>query len=86
MNKLNDWLNSVYSDGSCNFVSNPLPKKGETISIKIRVKADSPVKNVIFRTKQNGIEVLKPMTFEAIKNGLAYYSVDIQVWEDELCS
>lgn len=84
MEKNNNWLDSVYSDGSCNFVSNPLPKKGETISIKIRVKADSPVKNVIFRTKQNGIEVLKPMTLESTKNGLAYYSVDIQVWEDEI--
>ena len=32
MEKINNWLDSVYSDGSCNFVSNPLPKKGETIS------------------------------------------------------
>ena len=30
-------LNSIYTDGSCYFVSNPNPKKGETIRIKIRV-------------------------------------------------
>lgn len=84
MEKNNNWLDSVYSDGSCNFVSNPLPKKGETISIKIRLKENSPVTSVFFRTKQNGIEVLKKMNFVEVKNGLAYYSVDIQVWEDEL--
>ena len=84
MEKINNWLDSVYSDGSCNFVSNPLPKKGETISIKIRFKENSPVTSVFFRTKQNGIEVLKKMNFVELKNGLAYYSVDIQVWEDEL--
>ena len=28
----NNWLKSVYSDGSKWFVSNPLPKKGEKIT------------------------------------------------------
>ena len=84
MEKINNWLDSVYSDGSCNFVSNPLPKKGETISIKIRLKENSPVTSVFFRTKLNGIEVLKKMNFVEVKNGLVYYSVEIQIWEDEL--
>ena len=50
------WLESIYSDGSKFFVSNPLPKRGEKIKIFIRMYDSSPVKAVMLRTKLNGIE------------------------------
>ena len=30
------WLESIYSDGSCYFVSNPTPKTGEKIKIALQ--------------------------------------------------
>lgn len=78
------WLDSIYSDGSCNFVSIPLPKKGDKICIKVRVLDNAPIDAVVFKTKFNGIEVLKTMEKSYVENGLAYYSIEVQVWEDLL--
>lgn len=87
-----DWLKSVYSDGSKWFVSNPLPKKGEKITIALQVSEDSPVKAVVLRTKLNGVERLfkmKKITDKNIlatntANGLSRYETSIQVFEKEL--
>ena len=37
------WLDSVYSDGSKYYVSNPFPKKGETISIRLRMLSNPDI-------------------------------------------
>lgn len=37
------WLQSVYSDGTEQFVSSPVPSLGEEIMIKIRVEENTPV-------------------------------------------
>lgn len=81
---MKDWLNSVYSDGSKYFVSNPLPKKGETIRISMRCIENDDLNGVIFRGKVNGAEQLITMNKEKVVNGLTYYSCEITVWEDEL--
>ena len=78
------WLESIYSDGSKFFVSNPLPKRGEKIKIFIRMYDSSPVKAVMLRTKLNGIENVLNMDKEFVENGLAYYSTEVTVYEDVL--
>ena len=37
---MEEWLESVYSDGSSDFVSNPAPALGETVQIRLRCYAD----------------------------------------------
>ena len=77
------WLESIYTDGSRNFISNPHPKKGEKIKVSLRTLEDSPIQYVILRTKLNGIEI--PFTMNRIKskNGLSYYeSPEITLYED----
>lgn len=76
------WLNSVYSDGSKYFVSNPLPKRNEIIKISIRVRCNDELKHIILRTKPNGVESLLEMCKEKTINGLDYYSTSIRVFED----
>lgn len=84
MNNSNTWLNSVYSDGSCWFVSNPLPKKGEKITLAIQLSEKAPVTSVILRGKLNGVEQLKKMECKQKKNGLLRYEAQVQIWEKEL--
>lgn len=87
----NDWLKSVYSDGSKWFVSNPLPKKGDKITIALQIQDDSPVTSVILKTKLNGVERLfkmKKITDKDVlaKNtaiGLSRYETSVQVFEKE---
>lgn len=78
------WLESVYSDGSKYFVSNPLPKKAETIKIKIRLIEQEEVKHIFLRTKINGVEKLISMEKDSMVNGLAYYSCEVTIYEDVL--
>ncbi|PXV91216.1 alpha-glucosidase [Lachnotalea glycerini] len=78
------WLDSVYSDGSKYYVSNPFPKKGETISIRLRMLSNPDIKHVLLRTKEFGIEQLYTMNLFEKKNGLTYFTYDVTVWETKL--
>ncbi len=77
------WLKSVYSDGSCNFVSNPTPKKGEKISIAVQVFENAPLDGVFLSGKQNGVGFPKKMTHTESKDGLARYELEVQIFEKE---
>ena len=81
---MEQWLNSIYTDGTKYFVSNPLPKKGEEVTISIRMLEDSPAIAVLLRTKLNGIEQLITMEKYKVKNKLAYYKASVKVYEDVL--
>lgn len=83
MNLENNWQSTVYSDGSKFFVSNPLPKKGETITIALQVKEDSPVTNVFLSGKKNGTTRPEHMTLVSNQNGLSRYETSIQIFEKE---
>jgi len=81
---MTSWLHSVYTDGTQQFVSNPTPKKGETIKIQLRVIDDAPITHILLRTKLNGVEIQKEMVKHEIIQELAYYETSITVYEDEL--
>ena len=78
------WLNSIYTDGSKYFVSNPLPKKGEEIKIFLRCLKDAPIDTILLRTKLNGVEQLIEMHEEYDDEYLKYYSSEVLCFEDML--
>ncbi len=83
---MNEILNSIYTDGSRYFVSNPHPKKGETIKIKLRVLKNTIIENILFRTRLNGEEIIIPMIKEEMNSTdyVDYYFVEIKTYEDIL--
>lgn len=82
---MNDlWLESVYSDGTAAFVSNPCPNLFETVTIKLRFYRDAPVKHVLLRTIPNGIERFIPMTRSKEEKGLVYYEAPLQITENRM--
>lgn len=78
---MEDWLASVYSDGTKYFISNPLPELGETVTISLRFGEQSPVECVYVRTVPNGTEVLVLMERSDVKDGLVYYKADVTMNE-----
>ena len=80
MNK-EKWLQSLYSDTSENFVSNPYPKKGEKISISIRFLKNDSVRHVILRSRELGVEHLYEMKKDYEEKNLCYYSVEVQIFD-----
>ncbi len=81
---MEQWLESVYSDGTECFVSNPQPALYETVTIRIRMYEDAPVRHVLLRTIPNGAEHLTEMTEEKRENGLVYYAVPLKITENRM--
>ena len=84
MTKDNRWLESVYSDGTPYFVSNPQPSLGETVKISIRMYEDAPVKCVILRTAPNGADTMIEAVRGRVENGLVYYEAKMKMVEKRM--
>ena len=78
------WLESVYSDGSRYFVSTPEPELGQTVSVRIRMYDDAPVRHVFVRTCPNGAERLTEAEKVKTEHGLAYYEASFTVSETRM--
>ncbi len=79
-----DWLDSVYSDGSPFFVSNPAPSFGETVRIRLRMEENAPVNAVILRSIPNGGELHVPMHISQTKKGLTYWEAELPMLEKRM--
>ena len=75
------WFESVHSDGTAAFVSNPAPKLFEDVTIRLRMYDDAPVKHVILRSMPNGMERLDDMQVVKRENGFVYYEATLQMNE-----
>lgn len=75
----NNWLQSVYSDSTENFVSNPCPRKGENITIRLQMTENEEIREVILRTREFGIENRIPMKLISTERGLKIYEAEVRV-------
>ena len=78
------WTESVYSDGTADFVSDPAPKLGQTVRILIRFYADAPVRSVALRTVPNGADTLIPAKPVRTCRGLVYWQAELKMTEPRM--
>ena len=78
------WLESVYSDGTECFVSNPQPKLFETVTVYLRVYEDAPVRHVFLRTIPNGVEMLIEARKAKTEHGFVYYAAELKITENRM--
>ena len=81
---MNTWLESVHSDGTAAFVSNPTPALHETVTIRIRMYEDAPVKCVFLRSIPNGVEQLQEMKPGKKERGFVYYEAPLKMTEKRM--
>ena len=81
---LEKWLESVHSDGTETFVTNPLPEFGETVKIRIRFDEHAPVKHVLLLSFPNGIDFFTEMSVLKAEHGLVYYESELKISEKSL--
>ena len=81
---MNTWLESVHSDGTAAFVSNPSPKLKETVTIRIRMYESAPVEHVLLRTAPNGAEWLTEMHLAKKERGFVYYEAPLTMTENRM--
>lgn len=81
---MDKWLESIYSDGTSDFVSNPSPNICETVTVKIRMYEDAPVKHVILRSIPNGAEKLQEAVVSKREKGFVYYEAPLEITENRI--
>ena len=81
---MNNWLLSVHSDGTDEFVSNPNPNLSETVKIRIRFMENSPVKHVLLLSFPNGEEEFSEMFPIKTEHGLRYYETELKITENRI--
>ncbi len=78
---MDKWLDSVYSDGTGEFVSSPAPRMGETVQVRLRVLDGAPVKRVFLRSLHNGLQSFTEMERRKALHGLRYYEAPLPINE-----
>ena len=81
---MEQWLESVYSDGSRFFVSDPEPELGQTVSVRIRMYESAPVRHVLVRTCPNGAERFAEAEKIGTKHGMSYYEAHFVISEPRM--
>ena len=70
---MRNWTESIYSDGTGAFVSNPAPRLQEEITITLRFLHEESVSDVLLWRIVNGAETYIPMEYYKTEGGLNYY-------------
>lgn len=78
------WTESIYSNGTAEFISNPSPKLFETVKIRVRMYEDAPVAHVFLRSIPNGVERVQEMQVWKKEHGLVYYETELQMTENRM--
>ncbi|WP_026507729.1 alpha-amylase family glycosyl hydrolase [Butyrivibrio sp. MC2013] len=73
------WLESIYSDGSRFYVSNPSPRLYEKITVKLTCYEDAPVDKVFLRALPNGAEEVTEAVRKESARGLAVFEAEITI-------
>ena len=84
MRIMNNWLDSIYSDGTLDFVSSKTPAIGEKVRISLRLLNDSPIDKIFVRRIRNGAEEYIEMEKEKSIFGLDYYCATTEMNEPRL--
>lgn len=73
------WTAGLHHDGSALYVSNPLPRSGETVTLRLRAPADAPVRHIFLRIAPDGEEDLKPMRRTHEDGVLAWWETELKI-------
>ena len=78
---MENWQESVYSDGTSMFVSDPSPRLGETVTVSLRLYEGAPVRHVILRWLRNGLVQMAHAKKTRVERGLSWYEAEMPITE-----
>lgn len=81
--KSEDWLKTIHSDGSEEFVTPLFYQVGEELTFRLRLAKNHQAKKILFRAVTNGQEQAIEMQKEREFLHLAYYKVKFRVWQKQ---
>ncbi|MBQ7124517.1 MAG: alpha amylase N-terminal ig-like domain-containing protein [Oscillospiraceae bacterium] len=81
---MENWLLSIHSDGTEEFLSSSSPKLGETVKIRLRMLENPFAKHVLLLSFPNGTEHYEEMQPVKNEHGLVYYEAELKITENRL--
>lgn len=79
MIKLPDWLITVHHDGSEGYVSNPYPRLGEKVRLRLRIDQGAPVRRVFMRTFPDGEQAFSEMEPGPVESPARWWQVEVEI-------
>ncbi|MEL7645659.1 MAG: alpha-amylase family glycosyl hydrolase [Anaerolineaceae bacterium] len=76
-----DWLDQVLHFGTSDYLSNPRPRLGERVRVRLRAPMDAPILQVVLRTIPNGEQQFTAMTPSAAQGGWRDWEAELRVNE-----
>lgn len=76
-----NWLQSIHHDGSIRYVSNLHPRLGESVSLRLRISHQAPVRRVILRTFPDGEQALSIMARGATEPPIQWWEANLSIVE-----
>jgi len=73
------WTAGLHHDGSVLYVSNPLPALGDTVTVRLRVPAEVPIRHIFLRTAPDGENHHEAMTPVEQHETFAYWACELPV-------
>ncbi|MDO4620088.1 MAG: alpha amylase N-terminal ig-like domain-containing protein [Lachnospiraceae bacterium] len=74
-----EWTESIYSDGTKRFLSNPQPKLHEQVKVRVRIFKDSPVEAVYVKLFRNGEQPIIPAEKVEEDAAFAWYEAEFEM-------
>ena len=81
---MKQWLESIFSCGSPEFVSDPAPRLGQKVLVRLRLYASAPVRGVVLRWLRNGAECIADARICRRERGLVWYEAELPVTEPRM--
>ena len=78
------WKDSVYSDGSLNYLSCQSPSIGDKVRVRLRLLKNAPVNSIYLRYTIDGTHSMVPMSCAFKKNGLNYYEAVMPIGQNRM--
>lgn len=73
------WLASVHHDGSQKYVSNPYPRLGDKVLLRLRHSPHAPIERVVLRTFPDGEQHYTPMQPGPLEPAARWWEVELVV-------
>lgn len=78
---MTSWLYSIHHDGSAQYVSDPYPRLGDRVRLRLRTSVDAPVRNIYLRTYPDGEQAFATMQPGPIEPPARWWEVDLPINE-----
>lgn len=73
------WLDTAHHDGSDLYVSNPTPRLGETVELRLRVHPQAPLKRAFLRTFPDGEQSFRPLEPGPSEMAARWWRVQVEI-------